>query len=193
MGDFDKAFKETMINEGGYVSDLDDVGGETYKGISRVYNPRWIGWEIIDQYKGDDNFPDLLYTIAGLQNNVESFYKDRYWDVNQLDEFPQAVSEEMFDTGVNMGTERIARYLQKALNYLNRNGMLYNELVVDGIIGRKTLGALNYLYRNGDDEEVLLTMLNALQGQHYMDYMDRNPTQKKYARGWFKRVSFKRV
>jgi len=193
MGDFDKAFKKTMMNEGGYVNDSDDAGGETYKGISRVFNPQWIGWEIIDQYKGDDNFPYRLYTIAGLQNNVESFYKDRYWNVNQLDEFSQVLAEEMFDTGVNMGTERIAKYLQKALNYLNRNGMLYNELVVDGIVGRKTLFALNYLYRNGDDEEVLLTMLNALQGQHYMNYMDRNSTQKKYARGWFRRVSFKRT
>lgn len=186
MGDFDKAFKKTMSNEGGYVNDSDDAGGETYKGISRVYNPRWIGWGIIDQHKRNSDFPKCLYSIVGLQNNVKDFFKDRYWDVNQLDEFPQLIAEEMFDTGVNMGCERVAKFLQKSLNYLNRNGMMYNELMVDGVMGKKTLNALGIL--NNKDLVILVTMMNVLQGGHYMRYMDRNPTQKKYARGWFRRA-----
>jgi lysozyme family protein len=120
-----------------------------------------------------------------LQNSVGEFYKDKYWDVNRLDVFPQSVAEEMFDTGVNMGVDRAARFLQKALNYLNRNGKLYGDLDVDGKIGPASLNAMAACK---DDERVILAMLNTLQGMHYMNYMDKSPSQKKYARGWFKRV-----
>ncbi len=187
MAEFEQAFYKTMSHEGSYVNDPDDAGGETYCGISRVYNPSWWGWGLIDDAKDESDFPRCLGEDEELQDAVEDFYKDKYWDVNRLDDFQQSVAEEMFDTGVNMGTGRAARFLQKALNYLNRNGSLFDELVVDGQIGPASLNALDKCW---DDEEVLLAMLNTLQGQHYMNYMDKNPVQKKYARGWFKRVSY---
>jgi lysozyme family protein len=189
MANFEKAYAKTMSHEGGYINDKDDAGGETYKGIARKYNGSWNGWDIIDHHKGDSDFPKCLDDIVDLQNNVHAFYKSNYWDVNKLDNFSdQAVAEEMFDTGVNMGIGRAAKFLQKSLNYLNRNGSLYSDLTVDGKIGPASLNALNIVLNDGDGK-VLLTMLNVLQGQHYMNYMDKSPTQKKYARGWFKRVS----
>ena len=187
MADFHDAYKKTLNFEGGYVNDKDDAGGETYKGISRVYNPSWYGWTLIDQEKSESDFPSCLDLDEDLYDAVEDFYKDKYWDVNRLDEFPQEVAEEMFDTGVNMGIGRAARFLQKSLNYLNRNGSLFSELVVDGAIGPASLNALKIVVDDNDDD-ILLTMLNVLQGQHYMDYMDKSPTQEKYARGWFSRV-----
>ena len=189
MADFITAYEKTMGHEGGYVNDPDDAGGETYKGISRVYNPSWSGWAIIDIAKGEPNFPDSLESNMELQESVGLFYKDKYWDVNRLDEdtFAQSVGEEMFDTGVNMGVSRAGKFLQKSLNYLNRNGDLYDELVVDGKIGPASLDALA---KCANDETVLMSMLNTLQGQHYMNYMDDSPSQKKYARGWFKRVKY---
>lgn len=185
MASFSKAFGKTMAHEGGYSNDSTDVGGETYKGISRVYNPGWSGWKVVDAGRQQSGFPRSLTNNAALQQNVGEFYKDKYWDVNRLDHFTQAVAEEMFDTGVNMGTGRAARFLQKALNYLNRNGRLYKDLTVDGKIGPASLNAIKICKK---DERVLLAMLNTLQGAHYMRYMDRSPSQKKYARGWFKRV-----
>lgn len=187
MADFKEAYDKTMGHEGGYANDKDDAGGETYKGISKVYNPSWFGWSLIDQAKTEVGFPGNLKGYGELDEAVEDFYKDKYWDVNRLDEFPQSVANEMFDTGVNMGIGRAARFLQSALNYLNRNGSLYSELVVDGAIGPASLNALKKVVSDGD-EKVLLTMLNVLQGQHYFNYMDKSPSQKKYARGWFKRV-----
>jgi lysozyme family protein len=187
MADFVKAYEKTMGHEGGYVHDPDDAGGETYKGIARVYNPSWYGWSMIDDVKGDSNFPSCLDDDEELQDAVHDFYKDKYWDVNRLDEFPQDTAEEMFDTGVNMGTGRAARFLQTALNYMNRNGSLFDELVVDGAIGPASLNAMELCEK---DEDVLLAMLNTLQGRHYMNYMDKNPSQKKYARGWFRRVKY---
>ena len=188
MADFEVAYEKTMGHEGGYIHDPNDAGGETYKGIARAYNGSWSGWAIIDYHKGDSDFPSLLNNIVGLQNSVHSFYKEKYWDVNKLDDVDdQDVGEEMFDTAVNMGVGRAAKFLQKSLNYLNRDGILYDELSVDGAIGPASLGALDTVLDDGD-ARVLLTMLNVLQGQHYMRYMDNSPSQKKYARGWFRRV-----
>ena len=189
MANFEEAYYKTMGHEGGYVNDPHDAGGETYKGIARKYNGDWDGWSIIDSQKGSSYFPGCLDGDDDLQDNVHAFYKHRYWDVNKLDQVSsQTVGEEMFDTGVNMGVGRAAKFLQKSLNYLNRNGSLYSELIVDGAIGPASLSALDIVLNDGD-ERVLLTMMNVLQGQHYMNYMDSNPAQKKYARGWFKRVT----
>lgn len=188
MAYFKTAYNKTMVHEGGYTNDPDDAGGETYKGISRVYNPRWVGWSIIDKEKNSTYFPQQLDSDQDLQEAVLSFYKERYWDVNKLDNFAsQEIAEEMFDTGVNMGTRRVAKFLQRSLNYLNRNGKLFSDLAVDGAIGPASLSALDKVFSDGDDK-ILLIMLNVLQGQHYMNYMDKKPTQKKYARGWFKRI-----
>jgi lysozyme family protein len=189
MAEFKKAFEKTMAHEGGYVNDPDDAGGETYRGISRVYNPRWYGWSLIDQEKNKFDFPLCLEHNKELNKSVEDFYKDRYWDINRLDDFPQIIAEEMFDTGVNMGITKAAKFFQTALNYLNKNGHLFVELVVDGKIGPKTLNGLQRI-QDGKDLDVLMIMLNTLQGQHYFKIMDKNPIQKKYARGWFRRVKF---
>jgi len=188
MADFDKAYFKTMGHEGGYVNDPDDAGGETYMGISRQYNPTWSGWDLIDDMKGQSGFPRCLDDNDKLLDVVMDFYEMMYWDVNKLDEVEsQAIASEMFDTGVNMGVTRAAKFLQESLNYLNRNEAAYDDLVVDGKIGSASLKALNYIMKNGD-EDILLTMMNVCQGRHYMEYMKKSPTQEKYARGWFKRV-----
>jgi len=187
MANFEKAFYETMGHEGGYVKDPADAGGETYMGISRVYNPGWYGWSIIDEQKSESNFPKCLDEDNELQDAVEDFYKEHYWDVNRLDDFPQNVSREMFDTGVNLGVTRAAKYLQQSLNYLNRNGSVFPDLVVDGKIGPATVSAFNKVE---SDAKIIVIMLNTLQGNHYMEYMSKSPTQEKYARGWFSRVSY---
>jgi lysozyme family protein len=95
----------------------------------------------------------------------------------------------MFDTGVNMGVTRAAKFLQRALNYLNKNSILYDDLVDDGKIGKLTLGALDIIMNMGD-EKVLYKILNILQANHYLEYMTKSPNQEKFARGWFSRVDF---
>lgn len=190
MANFLDAYKITLRHEGGYVNDSVDQGGETYKGISRRYNPSWSGWSIIDQHKLNFGFPNAAYNDTLLNKEVRRFYKERYWDVNLLDEFSsQAVANEVFDTGVNMGIGRAGKFLQRALNLLNNNGERWDDIVEDGAIGRNTLKALNAcLAFKGD--EVLYKILNVLQGMHYIEYMNKSPLQEKYAYGWFNRVNF---
>ena len=44
MANFTQAYNLTSAHEGGYVNDALDRGGETYRGISRVYHSSWNGW-----------------------------------------------------------------------------------------------------------------------------------------------------
>lgn len=189
MADFTKEYDKTMSHEGGYVDDPDDAGGETYKGISRRFHPSWPGWLIIDNYKTDPNFPKCLDNDIALQDNVKIFYKQHYWDCFQGDMISdQDIAGEIFDTGVNMGTKRAVKFLQRALNYLNRNGKLFADMTDDGVLGPGTLNCLN-IYLSQDKASILFKIMNVLQAQHYLNYMSKSPTQEKYCRGWFNRVT----
>jgi len=144
MADFSIAYKITMKIEGGYVNDKDDRGGETFKGIARKYHPTWSGWALIDGMKSKPQFPSCALSNPAIQLHVDKFYKSNFWDVNLLDEFTsQSVANEMFDTGVNMGVQTAAKFLQVALNKLNKIGGLYPNLVEDGKIGNNTIKSLN--------------------------------------------------
>lgn len=190
MANFTEAYNITLGHEGGYANDPDDAGGETYKGIARRYHPSWDGWQIIDTLKHQEGFPNSAYSDTRLDQSVKRFYKAYYWDVNLLDSIPdQTIANEMFDTGVNMGTERAARFLQRAVNLLNKNGSLYRDIVEDGKIGPNTLKALQacLAYRGN---EYLYKIMNILQGNHYIEYMTKSPTQEKFAYGWLERVNF---
>lgn len=190
MANYLEAYNITLKHEGGYSNDPDDAGGETYKGIARRYHPSWKGWVIIDTLKLEQSFPNNAYSDKTLDADVKAFYKANYWDINLLDLCSsQPVANELFDTGVNMGTGRAGKFLQQALNLLNKNGKLYADLVEDGKVGSNTLKALNAcLAYRGD--EYLYKILNILQGMHYINYMTKSPTQEKYAYGWLNRVDF---
>ena len=110
MANFDKEFDKLILAEGGYVNDSDDAGGETYLGISRKNNPDWIGWKTIDNIKnkyGVKNLTEKLKQNNTLTDSVKSLYKERYWDVLELDDIPsQKIAHQLFDTAVNTGVKR---------------------------------------------------------------------------------------
>lgn len=190
MADFDVAYDITLAHEGGYDNDPDDAGGETYKGVARKYYPTWAGWAIIDAAKEEPDFPNSLKDNIVLDSMIREFYKLNYWNRFAGDDLSeQLLANELFDTGVNMGVSRAVEFLQKALNVLNRNGKLYDDIGEDGKFGNDTINALS-AYLSTDSVNLLLKIINVLQGMHYVNYMTKNPTQEKYARGWFNRVEF---
>ena len=188
MISFDEAFDKTMGHEGVYSNDSDDLGGETYRGISRRFYPTWQGWRIIDGLRRG-SLPRLTDTIQKeLDLLTRQFYQEKYWNKFGGDKISfQPLAEELFDTSVNLGVGRAVKFLQIALNCLNRNQAVYDDLTEDGIFGLKTLGVLNCM--NGDDLKLIFKMLNVLQGIHYITIMQSDPTQEKFCRGWFKRVT----
>lgn len=190
MANFKEAYEITMGHEGGYSNDPVDAGGETYKGITKRFEPDWEGWVIIDSLRNNPNFPKCLDENEELQEKVMEVYKRKYWDIFWGDKFDnQDIANEMFDTGVNMGTTRAIKYLQKSLNLLNRDQKNYSDISEDGVIGNNTLNTLNnFLNKFKKDVKYLLKLMNLFQGMHYINYMSKSPKQERFARGWLSRV-----
>lgn len=187
MAIFEKAFDLTLGHEGGYVNDPHDPGGETYKGIARRRHGTWQGWVIIDKLKKFGDFPKNLDEDSALQSHVKEFYKKEFWDVMRLDDLnDQTICNEMFDTAVNQGSGTAARYLQEALNVLNRGGKDYKDIAVDGKIGRITLGIVNSHPRAYN----VLKALNGLQFMKYYNLAKNDEKFEKYLNGWLNRVTF---
>jgi len=186
MAQFDIAYKHTMSAEGGYVNDSNDIGGETYKGVSRKYHPAWSGWSIIDKEKSERKLKrgDIIINSL-LDSLVFHFYEEEFWSVNRLGKVKnQAIANELFDTGVNMHPKFAAGFVQRALNLLNRNEKDYEDIAEDGVLGNITLRMINkYPY-----QKALLKTLNGLQFMRYVKICEYNPSQENNFRGWLKRV-----
>jgi lysozyme family protein len=155
---FENAFERTLGEEGGYVSDPDDPGGETKYGISKR------------SYPGED--------IANLsmERAKEIYYRD-FWTRLSLDLVRGDVAAEVFDTAVNMGRAAAVQIAQEAGNYLGAS------LKVDGQMGYLTASALNRIASPD-----LLKVLNGLQLARYVGLVRDDPQRQKYARGWLKRI-----
>ncbi|RJQ22015.1 MAG: hypothetical protein C4560_03040 [Nitrospiraceae bacterium] len=190
MTPYEKAYSETMHIEGLYSDDPNDFGGETYKGIARKKNPDWHGWAFIDEAKTKPGFPESLKNNALIEELVKDFYKAHFWNLvwgDRVSDLSCDVAAEMFDTAVNQGPYWAVVYLQQSLNLLNRNATLYPDLVVDGVIGQKSISALQ-TYLRRDPAQMLLLWMNIMQGARYAEIMKKSPTQEGYARGWAKRI-----
>jgi len=181
---FNKALENLLGFEKGYANTSNDSGGETYAGISRVYHPEWKGWKIVDEYKRNEkDFKKLLNGNIKLNQLVDKFYKQEYWDKFKGDLLPGNVANELLEQSVLLGNWKTAgTNLQRALNYLNRNGKLFSDLKVDGYVGSVTLFAVSKV-----KSERLVKVLNGLQFMHEIKSMENNPQNEKFV-GWFDRV-----
>lgn len=182
MAVFSKAFSTTMGHEGGYANNKLDTGGETYKGIARRHNPSWKGWPIIDAIQPHTavNINKVAGANAALQEQVKAFYLVNYWNINRLtDLLDQQLAENVFDFGVNAGTVKGAKTLQQAHNNLSSCG----DLTVDGVIGPKTIAAVNLL-----SPQKLHGEYNRLKKAHYDGIIERNPSQAVFRNSWYSRI-----
>lgn len=198
MADFATAYAPLAGFEGGWCNVQGDSGGETYAGIARRYWPEWLGWALIDNAKkhssfqsGASAFSRYLATIPELPDLVSSWYRDEWWNRLGLSELPQELATEIFEQSVNMGRAGSGKKVQQICNAFNRrrNGsLLFPDLVVDGIIGPRTLDALATLLSQRTDEQSLVHALNCMQGAHYIELAARNPSQRKFTDGWMQRT-----
>ena len=121
MADFDEAFEKIIFNEGGYVNDKDDAGGETYMGISRKHHPNSLIWYIIDKvtskYKDVSEINRCLKANTELNDLVKSIYKSDYWAPFNLNkEKSQRLANQIFDNAVNRGVSTTKKLLQRIKN-----------------------------------------------------------------------------
>lgn len=160
--------------EGVYSDNPADPGGATKYGITE---------RVARQHGYAGKMKDLPRPVA------VNIYRKVYFTAPGFDKvynLSQPISEEMFDTGVNMGTSIPAPWLQRCLNALNREQVDYKDIEVDGKIGPATIGALRaYLNKRGaGGEKVILRLLNGLQAVRYLEIVEKRPASEAFLYGW---------
>lgn len=183
MAKFEIAEEITGANEGLYANNPADTGGETWAGVARKHWPKWLGWTIIDQIKQKYGKTASIINKYGKANAdltclTKNFYKQNFWDVNRLDDIKdQQVANTVYDFGVNSGTSRAAKFLQQSVNAVSK----YN-LTVDGVIGPKTVTAVNSV-----NPEMLHKEYNRLREKFYLSIAGGSQVQ--FLKGWLKRLT----
>ena len=116
---FQSIISNTLNEEGGYVNDPQDPGGETKFGISKRAHP------------------DLDIKNLSIDQAKEIYRKEYYENTNidQLSDYK--LTRKVFDIGVNIGPKRAIKFLQSTMNDLGY------DLKVDGLLGSKTLNTVN--------------------------------------------------
>ena len=160
-GNFDACLTEVLKHEGGYVNHPADPGGRTNLGVTQRVYEDWIG------HKVDERI------MRGLtRGHVEKLYKVKYWDVLKGDELPKGLDLCVFDFGVNAGTNRAARYLQRMVGTKE-----------DGVLGPVTLAKLAEKAKAEGRSALIVQYQDAREG--YYKLLKTFPT---FGKGWLRRV-----
>lgn len=159
--------------EGTYSDHPADKGGPTMYGVTQAV-ARANG------YTG--SMREMPMSVA------TSIYRKRYFidpGFESIYLLSPAISEELFDTGVNMGTSVPGPWLQRLLNVFND---AKTDLVVDGKIGPASVTALRlYLNKRGSEgEAVMVRALNCLQGARYLELTEKREKNRSFIFGWIK-------
>lgn len=159
---FDEAFKRLIGHEGGYSTDRRDPGN-------------WTGGRVgVGTLKGTKfGLAANTYQNLDIKNltleQAKEIYKKDWWDKLGGHGLHSAITFQLWDFAINAGRSRAIKELQQVAG-----------VVADGIIGPKTIEAVNAL----DLNDVLLS-LTAERLKFYTS-LSKWPT---YGKGWTNRVA----
>lgn len=173
---FDDVIDGIVEREGGYSNDPNDRGGETMYGITK---------EVARKYGYNGPMRDLPRPLAcEIYRNV--YVVEPGFD--RVAVLSPIIAEELIDTGVNMGVGTASKFLQRALNGLNREQRDYPDMREDGHIGPATLAALEaYLdVRGPGGDAVMSKALNCMQGARYFEIVEGRPQNESFIFGWLR-------
>ncbi|MEA3389642.1 MAG: glycosyl hydrolase 108 family protein [Pseudomonadota bacterium] len=157
----------TIGLEGGYVNHPNDPGGETNKGITKKV-------AVAHGYAGPmRSIPDDVVQSIYYQDYL---VRPGYEPLIALD---AAVTQELFDTTVNMGPARSGRFFQESLNEI----CPALKLKVDGKVGPGTVAGFARCQRTLLCQ-AMLPRLDAKQLAEYDRLVRVNPSLKVFYRGW---------
>lgn len=170
----DKMIDEVIRREGGYSNHPNDRGGPTNWGITQ---------QVARAYGYLGNMQALPRSAAA------NIYKTRYWTGPKFDQVAAIcpeIGDELFDTGINMGPATAGKFLQRALNVLNRGAVDYPDIGTEGQVGPMTLAALSAFVkkRGAAGGEVLRKALDGLQCARYVEIAEGSKSQEAFVYGW---------
>ncbi len=160
-----------FLMEGGYVNDPRDPGGETNFGITQ---------KVARDHGYLGAMKDMTKEQASTIYITSYIEKPNYVEIVALS---PAVGQKLIDAGVNAGTSRSSRWFQTALNALNRGGVDYPTVAVDGRIGTGTITSYKGLQKKRGRVtacELVIKLVDAQQATHYMNLVTLNV----YTPGW---------
>lgn len=154
---FNDSLSRVFHHEGGWADHPKDPGGATMKGVTlKVYR----------EHFGDGKSKDELRNISTQE--LEQIYRSGYWNKCKCDELPSGVDYAVFDSAVNSGPGRGAKWLQSAVG-----------AKPDGGIGPNTLAKVK------DHEPVQIVNSICDNRLSFLQSLDTWPT---FGKGWQKRV-----
>ena len=157
---YQQCLEMILHHEGGYVNHPEDPGGATNLGVTKRVYEEWVGRTV------------TLDKMEQLQvSDVAPIYKKNYWDRVKGDQLPSGLDLCVFDFGVNAGTGRAAKYLQKMVG-----------ATADGAIGPATLRAVDtFVKQEGHKGAIELYQKNRLA------YYKKLKHFKTFGKGWTRR------
>jgi len=153
---FEHCLKMILKHEGGFVNHPDDPGGITNHGVTKKVYEKWVEREVSEQEMRDLTHED-----------VAPIYKKNYWDRLRADDLPSGVDWSCFDWGVNSGTSRAAKALQRIVG-----------VEQDGGIGPMTLQAVAEV-----EPAEIIEQMHHMRDRFYRDLS----TFDTFGRGWLRR------
>lgn len=181
MADFNKSIPVILEHEGGYVNDPVDAGGATNYGISLRFLKQAGDLDLGDVDDDGDIDVDDIKQLSPDQ--AAEIYKRHFWDKYRYGVLPQDLATKVFDLSVNMGPRQAHKLLQRSCRSVGIT------LTDDGIIGPRTLGAIDTINNAGRANELLAALRSEAAG-FYRVLVAQKPIYQKFIRGWLNRAYF---
>lgn len=156
--EFAAAVERVLADEGGYVFNPSDPGGETNFGISRR------------------EYPDLDIKDLTRDDAIAIYYRD-FWLKPRLDLLPAPVAAKILDLSVDVGSYNAVRFLQRALNNVGR------QVALDGAVGQETAEAAAAM-----PAEWLLTEIRVIAAHYYRTLAWGRQVDEQFLTGWLRRA-----
>lgn len=168
MAKFENFAGKLLRLEGGYVNHPLDKGGPTKYGVILSV------WKEYGHDKDGDGDIDAEDIKKLSEEDAKWIAKKIFWDYFQADLIlNESVAQFIVDWGYNSGRKTVAKIVQRVI-----------KVDVDGIVGAKTLSAINCT-----DQERLFNLLKIERQVFLNNIIKRRPDQIVFYDGWMNRVN----
>ncbi len=189
---FEKCYIKLRKLEGGYANNPADPGMETIFGISRRFHEisQKELWAKLDAVKSESGLSDIdthLEADPEFMKLVRDFYYN-WWKDHKCNLMGcESIAWKLYEFSFNAGTYNAVKVLQRSLNYANKANRFGYDLVVDGIVGTKTVAMVNQLNRR-DVADAVVKTFTSLQVSYYVELTERKPELRVFYYNWCMRA-----